>query len=224
MVKSKKILIIDDHPLIISAYEEALKIVERRLDVQLYIKHVSNIKDVNVLLNDKKYFENIDLVFLDIRLSSYNLKPNQTGEHIGLKIRVLYEDVKIVVSTAVNDNYIIHRILQGINPDGFLIKDDLTPTNLVYAIECILKECPFYSKMVLKLLRTRLLHQYNLDDIDRRILYELSIGTKLKDLTNILPLSLGGIEHRKRNLKRIFRIDKGGEHDLLQSARDNGII
>ena len=65
---------------------------------------------------------------------------------------------------------------------------------------------------------------YLLDDIDRRILYELSIGTKTKDLPALVPLSLTGIEKRKRLLKQIFDIDSTDDRELILAAKEKGFI
>ena len=63
-----------------------------------------------------------------------------------------------------------------------------------------------------------------MDKIDRQILYELSIGTKTKDLPNIVPLSIAGIEKRKRILKRVFDVEYQGDKALITKAREKGFI
>ena len=63
-----------------------------------------------------------------------------------------------------------------------------------------------------------------LDEYDRKILYELSIGTRMKDLPNLLPLSIAGIEKRKRNLKRMFNVKKLDDRQLMISAKEKGFL
>ena len=63
-----------------------------------------------------------------------------------------------------------------------------------------------------------------LDKIDREIIYELSIGTKTKDLPTILPLTIAGIEKRKRNLKTIFNVSKLADKYLIIKARERGFL
>jgi hypothetical protein len=63
-----------------------------------------------------------------------------------------------------------------------------------------------------------------LDEVDRKMLYELSIGAKLKDLTDLLPLSIAGIEKRRRNLKKMFGISGAEDRELVKIAREKGFL
>ena len=63
-----------------------------------------------------------------------------------------------------------------------------------------------------------------IDKIDRQILYELSIGTRMKDLPKIVPLSIAGIEKRKRILKEVFDVEDQGDKALIMKARELGFI
>ena len=47
----------------------------------------------------------------------------------------------------------------------------------------------------------------------------------MKDLPNILPLSLAGIEKRKRNLKRTFDVKSvNNDKELITKAKEMGFI
>jgi len=69
-----------------------------------------------------------------------------------------------------------------------------------------------------------LANDFVLDKIDRQLLYELSIGTKTKDLPNILPLSMASIEKRKRALKKLFDVTEKGDQSLIKIAKEKGFI
>jgi hypothetical protein len=56
------------------------------------------------------------------------------------------------------------------------------------------------------------------------MLYELSLGTRMKDLPNIVPLSIAGIEKRKRILKEVFDVEDQGDKALIMKARELGFI
>ena len=117
-----------------------------------------------------------------------------SGEDLGKLIKSKNSEVRIIVSTTFNDNYRLHNILQSLDPEGFLVKNDINPKELLRAIENVLSGSPYYSKTVLNLLRKQVGSDIYLDELDRKMLYELSIGAKLKDLSNLLPLSVAGIE------------------------------
>ena len=68
------------------------------------------------------------------------------------------------------------------------------------------------------------MNNYSFDNIDRKILYELSIGTRMKDLPDIIPLSIAGIEKRKRHLKQIFNINSPNDKELLKIAKEKGFV
>ena len=179
------------------------------------------LKIIKEISNKKK---TLDIVFLDMKLPPSSDGKILCGEDLGLKINSLMSETKTIVSTTFNDNYRIHSIFKNINPDGFLIKNDITPEDLVTAIETIITDPPYYSKTVIKLLRKQVSNDFLLDNIDRKLLYELSIGTKMKNLPDILPLSIAGIEKRKRNLKQIFNLNGTDDKELLHVAKEKGFI
>jgi len=220
------ILIIDDHPLITEAYKSAIDYVSKKNESVNFrvITAVDCDSAFEIINNYSKANKNIDIIFLDIRLPPSKDKKILSGEDLGLKINALLPDSKIIVSTTLNENYRVHSIFRNINPDGFLIKNDITPKELISSIETVMTDPPYYSRTVLKLLRKEVSNDLLLDNIDRRILYELSIGAKMKELPEILPLSLAGIEKRKRRLKQIFNVDTMDDRELLQKTKEQGFI
>ncbi|MBL4887251.1 MAG: DNA-binding response regulator, partial [Flavobacteriaceae bacterium] len=133
-------------------------------------------------------------------------------------------EAKIIVSTTFNDNYRIQNIFKSINPDGFLIKNDISPNELMTTINTVMDDPPYYSKTVIKIIRREISNEFVLDYIDRKILYELSLGTRMKDLPTVLPLSIAGIEKRKRHLKNIFNIKTVDDKELILKAKEKGFI
>lgn len=225
-MKNKKlnILIVDDHPLIAEAYENVMEQVLGK-DYELRIETINNIDIVLDRLKSKDFLDNIDLVLLDIKLSPSKIDASLiSGEDLGILLKKKRSDLKIVVSTTYNDNYRIHSILKSIDPDGFLVKNDLTPEELRSAITTLIDYPPYYSKTVLKLMRMQMGNDYLLDELDRRLLFEISSGTKMKDLPKYLPLSIAGIEKRKRNLKLLFDVEKEGDSGLIKTAKAKGFI
>ena len=223
-MKEFRVLIIDDHPLIANAYHQALDEVFKDVDAELNLSFATTIDEAQKLIENVSEFEKIDIIFLDIRLPKGENQEIISGEDLGILIREKFPEKKLVVATTFNDNYRIHSILKNIDPDGFLVKNDLTPAELVSAIKVLLAEPPFYSKTVLKMLRKQISDEALLDHTDRRLLYEISIGTKMKELPNILPLSKAGIERRKRNLRMIFEVENGSDRDLVYQAKERGFI
>ena len=225
MDKSISVLIIDDHPIIASAYESALEsFVTKNATYNFKITSIYNLDEAQLLLDNPNFVENIDLVFLDMRLPASSDGSLVSGEDLGNQIKTKQPGARIIVSTTFNDNYRLHNILQSINPEGFLVKNDINHKELLSAVENVLAGSPYYSKTVLNLLRKQVGSDIYLDEVDRKMLYELSIGSKLKDLTDLLPLSVAGIEKRRRNLKKIFGISGAEDRELVKVAKEKGFL
>lgn len=223
--KNYSVLIIDDHPLITNAYETAFNYCEQNESISFYIQTAQDCDSGFELINEfYKKDKKLDIVFLDIRLPPSKDGKMLSGEDLGLKIKKMLPETKIIVSTTFNNNYRIHSIFKSLNPDGFLIKNDITPKELIEAIHTIVNDPPYYTKTVIKLLRNQVANDFLLDSIDRKILYELSIGTRMKDLPDIVPLSIAGIEKRKRHLKHIFNISSSDDKELLYIVKEQGFI
>ena len=224
--KNYTVLIIDNHPLISSAYKRAFNYIDKHdenISFKINIAHNCDtayavIKEYSTINN------NLDIIFLDIKLPPSKDGKILSGEDLGLKINKLLPDTKIIVATTLDDSYRIHSIFKSFNPEGFLIKDDITPKELITTINTIITDTPYYSKTVIKLLRNEVSNDFLLDAIDRKLLYELSIGTMMKDLPEILLLSLPALEKRKRHLKQIFDTENPHDKELILKAKEMGFI
>lgn len=227
MKKEKKsALIVDTCPLICEKYKELLKSVEKKsnnLSFNLDITH-SNESAFEVI---KKIIETesfLDFIILELKLPPTKDKKILSGLDFGVLVRKLLPSTKIIVSTNCNDNYLIHGVFKSLNPEGLLIKSDLTSKDFKNAINSVLENKPYYSQTILKLLRKEIANNFHLDSMDRKILYELSIGSRMKDLPNYIPLSVASIEKRKRQLRKIFGVKDKGDRELILKAREKGFI
>jgi DNA-binding NarL/FixJ family response regulator len=123
-----------------------------------------------------------------------------------------------------NEAYRIHNIVKTIDPEGFLIKSDLTSKELASAFQAVLSNPPFYSGTVNKIIRKTISTDIVLDEINRKIIYLLSQGVKTKSLSDHIDLSMSAIEKRKKYLKEVFDIEDGSDETLLFEARNKGFI
>ena len=220
------VLLIDDHPRILEAYKNALARIEEQIAHYTFKIDIATDCDkaYRKITEASTLHDGIDLIFLDMRLPPSADGKILSGEDLGLIIKKTLPKSKVIVSTTHTDNYRIHSIFKSIDPDGFLIKNDISPEDIIIAIENVLEDPPYYSKTVIKLLRKNVSNDFLLDNIDRKLLYEISLGTKMKDLPDILPLSIAGIEKRKRNLKDIFDVASGDDKELISKAKEKGFI
>ncbi len=219
-----KVLIVEDHPIFIDVYIRVLKqISENNKSYTFDIDSTNNCDSAMLKIKAESQSGGYDLIFLDIRLPETKSSVIKCGEDLGAKIRNDY-DAKIIVSTSYNDAYRVSSIFKSVNPDGFLVKNDLTNQILAEAITTVVLDPPFYSKTITKILRKQSANDFVVDHIDRKILYELSNGTKMNELPTILPLSIAALERRKRILKDIFNVVGKGDRGLLKLAQEKGFI
>lgn len=218
------VLIIDDHPQIAESFKLALsKISENNNNYSFNVVEKTTIDESFNLIKQKEraYF---NIIILDIKLPKSKDGKLLSGEDLGLEIRKLTPESKIVVGTTYNDNHRINGIFKSLNPEGLLVKNDLTPKVLIQALEEVLDGVPAYTRTVKNLLRKLASNDISLDYVDRQILYQLSIGTKMIDLPTVIPMSIGGIERRKRQMKEAFDIAKKNDKVLLAIAKEKGFI
>lgn len=219
------VLMIDDHLLILDSYKNALlQISSKTENISFKISTATNCNDAIIKLEKAQETSPYHLIFLEIRLPPSKDNKIVSGEDLGEIIRQMFKNVKIIVSTACSDKYHINNILRNVNPDAFLIKEELTFSDLSDAINAILNNKPYFCKTVLEFFRKHHSNGFTLDSIDRLLLYELSKGSKMKDLPKTIHLSIAGLERRKRLLKETFNIHKENDKVLIKMATDHGFL
>jgi DNA-binding NarL/FixJ family response regulator len=223
--KNISVLMVDDHKMTLVGYSTALKLIERnRTEYSFNITHATTFAEANNNLNEKFNYRPLHLVLLDIQLPKHPTTKYQTGEDLGIELRKRFPKTKIIVITTFDNNLLIQNLLESINPEGLMIKSDVTPEVFGQAVVETLEDPPFYSKTVTKYLRKQQITKYHLDRWDRLMLYYISVGKLTKNLPKYIPLSLAGIEKRKKRLKEIFDVDHGNDFDLVMRAREEGFI
>jgi DNA-binding NarL/FixJ family response regulator len=123
-----------------------------------------------------------------------------------------------------NESFRILNIIKEINPEGLLIKSDLTSSELAEAFQHILKGEIYYSSTVSNFLNTSITSNIFVDETNRKILHLLSQGVKTRSLTEHIDLSMSAIEKRKKQLKMLFSIRDGKDESLLKEARSKGFL
>ncbi len=224
-IKNINALLVDDHTMTLLGYASALNVLNERSST--YKFHMTNATSIETAMRElDASFKNktLHLVFLDIQLPNHPTTKYQSGEDLGVVIRERFPKTKIIIITTFDNNLLIQNLLESIDPEGLMIKGDLTPENFMQAVIDVLEDPPYYSKTVTKFLRRQHGFTYHLDRFDRLILYYISIGKLTKDLPIYIPLSLPAIEKRKKRLKEVFEVEDGNDIDLLRRGEEEGFI
>lgn len=216
-----RLLLIDDHPIIVDAYSNSIKQFETNNEgYKFHIDKALCCDSALLALNEHTY----DIIFLDLRLPPSKNGKYKSGEDLANLINREFKNTKIIIITGHYDVLLLGKLLQSLNPDGLLFKGDVGSNTCSDALVSVLFNIPFYSPTILKLLRQKMSSNIALSKTDKKLLYELAKGTKTKDLTKVLPLSIGGVEKRKRYLKELFDSNKKDDSELIQAAIDKGFI
>ncbi|GAB1857222.1 nitrate respiration regulation response regulator NreC [Flavobacteriaceae bacterium MHTCC 0001] len=219
-----KILMIDDHPMIIEGYQNTLLFTKKEnqelsIDIANNCDEALNFMDRSIL---KGY--PYDVLFIDISLPPSSDGKMNSGEDLAEYARKVLPKAKIIILTMFDESFRIHNIMKSIDPEGFLIKSDLTSSELASAFQAVLHNPPFYSGTVNSYIRKSITSDIVIDDKNRKILYLLSKGVKTKNLASHLDISLSAVEKRKKQLKVLFSIDDGQDETLLKVSREKGFI
>lgn len=223
MTESIKILMIDDHPMIIEGYQNTLLFTKKEHQ-ELKIDIANNCDEAVNLINKSVNQIPYDVLFVDISLPPSSDGVLSSGEDLAEYARSVLPKAKIVVLTMFNESFRIHNIIKTIDPEGFLIKSDLTSSELASAFQAVLNNPPFYSGTVNQHIRKSLTTNIVIDEKNRKILYLLSQGIKTKNLAQHLDISLSAIEKRKKHLREIFEVEDGQDETLINEARKTGFI
>lgn len=218
-----KILMVDDHPMIIEGYQNTLIATKKEFQ-HLSIDIAHDCDMANELIKKASNLEPYDILFFDISLPASKDGLITSGEDLAKIARVYLPDAKIIILTMFNESFRILNIIKEINPEGLLIKSDLTSSELAEAFQHILTTPPYYSSTVSNFLNTTISSDIYLDENNRKILHLLSQGIKTRSLTEHIDLSMSAIEKRKKHLKLLFSIEDGKDETLLKEARNKGFL
>lgn len=216
-----RILLIDDHPIIVDGYRNIL---------------LQSAKAEGLIIDDanscRQAYEKLykiteipyDLILLDMSLPEAEDIGIYSGEDLGLRIRKDFPNTKLMILTSYENNFRLYNILKNLNPDAFLLKKDANPKEIRFAIEKVISGGSYYSQGLNDLFRVHFSSDFLLDELDRKILYFLSKGYRTKDLPAVVALSLAAIEKRKRSLKKAFELEEIGDLALVDKARELGFL
>ncbi|MBC31440.1 MAG: hypothetical protein CMH48_11415 [Muricauda sp.] len=218
----QKALIVEDEPLLCGIYQDLLRTLHKENRVPLfsttacqnYREAIYAIEEIN------KNGKTLNFCILDFRLSQSRHSENENGLSIGLLIKKVFPECRILIITSLLDNYILRSVLQSLKPTGFLIKSDINLEDLKKDICSVLDEKTVYSAKVTNYLKQTRLNSFVLDNRDLKLIHLLDKGYTLPEIADKIGLSLSGIEYRKRRIASKLGATSANISDLLDYIRD----
>ncbi|TDW46081.1 DNA-binding NarL/FixJ family response regulator [Flavobacterium sp. 270] len=218
----RNILIVDDHPFIIEGYKNAITRYNPK-EYDFVIAQAHDCKSAYDLIVDEKTPQ-FDIAFLDISMPAYEEKNLFSGEDIAKLILQKMPNCKIILLTMYTELLKIKTIIRTINPNGLVIKNDLTFDELLFAFDKVMRSEKYYSQSVQKMLNQTPHNSIEIDQFDKQILFHLSKGIEVFAMPQYIPISLTAIEKRKINLKELLKIKSGSDEELVKEAKSKGLF
>jgi DNA-binding NarL/FixJ family response regulator len=218
----QNVLIVDDHPFIIEGYKNAITRYNPK-KYEFLISQAHDCKSGYDLIQNSDT-PDFDVAFLDISMPAYEEKDIFSGEDLAKLILKKMPNCKIILLTMFTELLKIKTIIRTINPNGLIIKNDLTFDELLFAFDKVMKSDRYYSQSVQKMLNQSAHNSIEIDEFDKQILFHLSKGTATDEMPHYIPISLNAIEKRKVNLKELLRVKSGLDEELVKEAKSKGLF
>lgn len=222
-MKNIRILAVDDHEMTTLGYKyilEGAKFDDFEVKVEIAKSYDVGKEKIESSARALQY----DIILMDIQLFPSKAKDNRNGEDLGILARELVPKSKVVFMSSFSDTYRIDSICKSVDPDGYMVKSEIDEESLLAMVKTVTADSPYYTASALKVFRRRMANDIVVDEQDKKILYQLSIGTRTKDIPTLISASHATVESRKRQLKTLFGIDNGNDFALIEQAKERGFL
>ncbi|MCP2027792.1 DNA-binding NarL/FixJ family response regulator [Flavobacterium sp. HSC-32F16] len=172
--------------------------------------------------------EPFDLLISDLSFKADHRKPEiANGDELVQKVRDLQPDIKIIAYSVEDKSYRIKSLFEDAEIDAFVLKGLNSIEELKKAITIIsTSDQKFISPEVASALQEK--NNFEIDDVDIKILKYLSAGTSQDEIieifktSDIKPNSKSAVEKRLSKLKDFFKANNTVH--LVSITKDMGII
>jgi DNA-binding NarL/FixJ family response regulator len=216
------VLVVDDHPMTVEGYINALSEVSFGLNSPFFSKANNCEEAYSTLLRSTNAKQSFDIAIIDKGLPSYEMKSILSGSDLALFIREMMPNCKIIMITAHTEIIIIYEIYKNIRPDGLIIKNDITPDKLQQAVIEIMQGNSYQSITVKNCINEIWKKELMVEDYNRQILFYLSKGFKIKELDGVICLTTSAIQKRIIRMKKVF--EATDDSGLVKEAIKQGYI
>jgi len=218
-----RILAVDDHEMIVLGYKYTLE-ASTFDNFEVVVHTAPSFEAGKAEIESSAKRMPYDIILLDIQMFPESAKESRGGEDLGLLAKKISPTSKVVFLSSFSDSYRINNILKNVNPDGYMVKSEVDQKTLQTMVKTVLDNPPYYTAAALQAIRRKLANEDQIDERDKKILYQLSIGTKTKDISSLVAAASTTVENRKRQLKIMLGVESGNDFALIEEARKRGFI
>ena len=219
-----KILLVDDHQLIIEGILSYLKDIEG-----LEIETANSCDEAYSKIKRNLHDNPFQIVFTD--LSFDNADSTSTldgGEALIKKLQSEEISIKTGVITGHSETNRVFNVIHNLNPSAYILKGNCNTVELNFAIQKMLANEVYYTHEIHQKLLKRALVEIQMDDTAIQILKELPKHTKINNMEGIITKSDGtflkirAIENKLAKLRTDLQAINNT--DLVLKAKELGIL
>ena len=224
MADKIKILIVDDHQLIIQGLLCSLEEVG-----DFEVVTTSDCDDALHLIKASEKSAPFQVVFTDL---SFDNSTKETilnsGEALIKAIRVNEIQIKVAVITGHTETSRVYSVISNLKPNAYLLKSNCEAAEIGFAIQKMLKNEYYYSHIIHQKIIRRKITQIKIDDVAVQILKELPKHPKISNLEGLIvknngnKIKLRSIETKLANLR--IDLNAINNTDLILKAKELGLI
>lgn len=168
--------------------------------------------------------EPYDVVCLQISNPIGIHRQDEDGSSVGVMLRQHFPQAIIILSANFNSTYNYWSLLKLIDPQAIIGDDFDLVSELPMHLTQALKRPRYICLSMQAAVMNHLCCKIDLDAFERNLLFELSKGTRMAALPNILNMSISTIEKRKKRLKERFQVEGEDDSVLILKARESGAL
>lgn len=224
MAGQTKILLVDDHQLILEGILSYLKDIDG-----LEIETANSCDEAFFLIKSSLSKNPFHIVFTDLSFDNQNQNVVLDGGESFIK-SILKEKIpiKVGVITGHSETNRIFNVIHNLNPSAYILKGKCSTDELTFAIQKMLKGEVYYTHEIHQKLLKRALVEIQMDDIAIQILKELPRHAKISNLEGLIKkddgslIKVRSIESKLSKLRTDLQANNNT--DLVLKAKELGIV
>jgi len=224
MPEKIKILLVDDHQLIIEG-------------ILSYLKNIDNLEVITTnspdeafsLLKNSLHNTPFQILFTDLSFDNTTADSVITGgEDLIKTIKKEKIAIKIGVLTGHFETNRVYNVIHNLHPDAYILKGKCSTNELEYAINTMLKNETFYTHEIHQKLLKRAMIEIQMDEVAIQILKELPKHPKISNLEGVIAkqdgklMKIRSIENKLAKLR--VDLNANNNTDLVLKAKELGIL
>jgi len=224
MVNKTKILIVDDHQLVLQGLLCSLQdlggfevVTATDCDTAFrLIKTHQKTAPFQILFTDLSFDNSTEVTILE------------GGEELIKAIKMNEIAIKIAVITGHTETNRVYNVISNLKPNAYLLKSKCDAREVGFAVQKMLQNEYYYTHEIHQKIMRRNIVQIQMDDVAIQILKELPNHAKISNLEGIIvkndgiKIKLRSIESKLANLRT--DLNAVNNTDLILKAKELGVI